>query len=45
MPESSVFSAAEPADPDDRRLLVLVATVGVNDAPRVAERRDLPRTQ
>jgi len=45
MPESSVISAAELDYPDDERLLVLVATVGVNDAPRVAERRDLPRTQ
>ncbi len=45
MRESSVFSAAELAYPDDERLLALVATVGVKHAPRVAERRSLPRTQ
>ena len=45
MPESSVISAAETADPHDGRLLVLVATVGVSDAPRVPERRNLPRSR
>ncbi len=45
MPESTVISAAEPADPHDGRLLALVTTIGVEQARRVAERKALPRTQ
>ncbi len=45
MPESSVISAAEPDYPHNVRLLALVATVGVDCVPRIAERRSLPRTR